>query len=832
MAWYNPFSWDDDDEPKAPKKTIIRDDNYVGKVQGNLLDAYQNTSYNLKLYMIPAKTPSGGGWMHGAMAAHPSETVVIAQTSVTGVQIDNLDLSFVQSPQSGGSFAVRAAFTLIQPGAADLLDQIQAAKSYLGHYMYADVPMFLAIEFKGYEEDITDEDAGGAPAHITGPFIYQLKVAKVAINIDDTGSQYEFECPIGNSEAYADFNFKLPKDMYVQGDTIEELTEHLQKNLKKFKEDNLLEEEYHDEILFDLSQLKNALGNDTSIVSGSNRARRKDAEQVNRLMNAESQGVKTKEEFEKALEDNPDSLDGGVTVESAGYGTAQQINMKEGTSMNQFFTTALVMSDKFLDMTSRKKSFRDPVIDEEGFDLKQAFVKWYRIESDIEYLEFDTRRNQYAKRITYKVFLYDIRNDKQNLSQAEEQLEEDQVTHIIRTMNIIKAYNYLYTGLNDQVLNADIQFNAGIVLLSPPGAGYLGDLSTNSNKTGANVNKNSDPNGADRKADIADKQDAFLKKLGADDPFNRKLQKDLQMSDKEYKEFVTDKAKRPQREKTAKVLAEIDYDGTQPKADTDGYKPEASEYIYSADIIDDEGGSKDIVIGNIKSYQQNQNNLNKVRIASGALSPEPINKRMYGPSIISTSGDTSDGTNAATLFGYMYQNVNDKSILMDLGLKVRGDPYYLGSPTSYAEALKGKKIMTALEEYDLRGENKVRGMDYKTGDQNYFLFTMQTPRVRDPNIDDEDENTGYLKKMDTAYFISGIYMIIATTCSFQSGMFTVNMDKAPKQTSLPLSKFKLTNVDYGDGDDFDPAAEADAYNAEQTRRKAEEREAAQTGGNG
>ena len=45
MVW--PFS-KKEDEPKAPKKTIIRDDNYVGKVQGNLLDAYQNTSYNLK----------------------------------------------------------------------------------------------------------------------------------------------------------------------------------------------------------------------------------------------------------------------------------------------------------------------------------------------------------------------------------------------------------------------------------------------------------------------------------------------------------------------------------------------------------------------------------------------------------------------------------------------------------------------------------------------------------------------------------------------------------------------------------------------------------------
>lgn len=823
------------DEPKdAPKKVPHTFNNYVGNVQGNLLDAYQNTSYNLKLYMIPAKTPNGGGWMHGATAANPNETVVIAQTSVTGVQIDNLDLSFTQNPKTGGAFAIRAAFTLIQPGAADLLDQIQAAKSYLGHYMYADVPLFLAIEFKGYEDNIEDEDDGGAPTHITGPFIYQLKIAKVAISIDDTGSMYEFECPIGSSEAYADFNFKLPKDMYVQGDTIEELTTHLQENLKKFKEDNLLEEEYHDEILFDLSQLKNELGNDTSIVSGSNRARRKDAEQVNRLMNAESQGVKTKEEFEKALEDNPDSLDGGITIESAGFGTAQQINMKEGTSMNQFFTTALVMSDKFLDMTSRKKTFRDPVIDEEGFDLNQAFVKWYRIESDIEYLEFDTRRNQYAKRITYKVFLYDIRNDKQNLSQAEEKLDDQQVTHVIKTMNIIKAYNYLYTGLNDQILNADIQFNAGQVLLAPPGAGYMGDLSTNSNSTGGNIDKNSDPTGTDTKADIATKQDAFLKKLGGDDPFNRKLQKDLQMSDEDYKEFATGKAKKSQRLKTAKAMAHIDYQGTQQKADTEGYKPEASSYIYSADIIDDEGGSE-IVIGNIQAYAQKQNNLNKIRIASGAMNPEPVSSRMYGPSVVSTSGDTSDGTNAATLFGYMYQNVNDKSILIDLGLKVRGDPYYLGSPTSYAEASKGKKIMTALEEYDLREKSKLLGMVYEAGDQNYFLFTMQTPRVRDPNIDDEDENTGYMSQAQTAFFISGIYMLVATTCSFQSGMFTVSMDKAPKLTSLPLSKFKLTDVNYGDGDggdDFDPAAEADAYNAEQTRLEAERRALAQGGGNG
>ena len=74
---------------------------------------------------------------------------------------------------------------------------------------------------------------------------------------------------------------------------------------------------------------------------------------------------------------------------------------------------------------------------------------------------------------------------------------------------------------------------------------------------------------------------------------------------------------------------------------------------------------------------------------------------------------------------------------------------------------------------------------------------MQTPRVRDPNYDDEDENSGYMKRAGTAFFISGIYRIVSVTCSFGGGEFKVEFEKAPKETSLALSKFDLTAVDYG-----------------------------------
>jgi hypothetical protein len=81
------------------------------------------------------------------------------------------------------------------------------------------------------------------------------------------------------------------------------------------------------------------------------------------------------------------------------------------------------------------------------------------------------------------------------------------------------------------------------------------------------------------------------------------------------------------------------------------------------------------------------------------------------------------------------------------------------------------------------------------GNDNYFLFTMQTPRVIDPDVDDEDNNTGYMSQKGTSYFISGVYQIMGVTANFNGGMFDLDLN-AKKQTALDLSKYDLVNVDY------------------------------------
>ena len=785
---------------------------YLDAVMGNILDHYENTSYNLKLYMIGEEE-----WLRGQYAAEPGRTVVLAQTGVTGVQIDNLNIEIVGSPKTGNALAVNTSFQLFQPGAADLLDQIQAAKLALGHeYMWADVPLFLAIEFKGYEASVEDDiDDQGKPVQsfddvlspIGGPFIYKLVLAKVGISIDSTGSTYDFECPVGSQVAYSDEYFKLPKDLKVQGNDIEELTIDLQDQLKNFREENLKAEGIHDEIVFDLSQVKEQLDSLTVTRAGANAA-----EEVNRLINSQEKGVKSLDDYKKALEDDPESFDGGVEAGTTIFGN-QNINMKEGTDLNQFFTTLFVMCDSFLDKSSRKKVFNDPVVNEDGFDLAQTFTKWYKIEASISHeldatgaAVFDTKRNKYPKKIIFKPIIYDKADMPE--AAAQENLNKDQTTKRVREMNIKKAYNYLYTGLNDQVLSADISYDAGQLLLAVPNGGTMGDMSTNANSPTMNQDATTDYDGKDRDAEIAAKvQDPSGVKAALSDPsFSARVQTELGLTSGEYADIMKDDARKNDLaetilyvnnqgsdplgyRKTQQGNEDFPMEGGVPNPQAQKYKPEASGYLYGADLLESYGGSQ-TVIGELSGAQALQQLKNSANRTKEDIDTTPRSKYSYSRSIVATSNQTNDGTASATLFGYMYQNVNDASILVDLNLKVRGDPWYLGKPMTYAEAraLRNPGNVGAVkEESKSTDEYAVFG-----GSDNYFLFTMQTPRVRDPNMDDEDENTGYMTRQGTAFFISGVYAIYGLQASFSGGLFEIEMTKAPKQTSLSLSKIDIT----------------------------------------
>ena len=825
----------DDKSQSAPKL----EDKFLNTVFGNVLDEAVNTSYNLKLYMIKDRTSGGGGYVNGAKAAKPEETVVIAQTGVTGVQMDGLTLDFVKD--KGNHFAVAANFTLIQPGAADLLDQIQAAKVHLGIEagMYADVPLFLEINFKGYASSLDEEDGAGEPIHVCGPFIYKLTLAKISIAIDDKGSEYEVMCTVGTSNATVDNYFRIPMDTSVSGSTITELVDELQANIKRFREENLTDNDVQDEIEFDIDQLIQTLGDETIVYDI---ASQKAAEQVNRLMNAESQGITTKEDFEKALEDDPDSLDGGASV-NAGIFRNNRINFKEGTDINKFFTTILVMNKKFLEKVNRKINLDDPDMSEDNYDLKKAYTKWYKIEAEMEYLDYDTSRNKYAQKVTYQPMMYDTANELTMTSSVEAQPGGDnvksRVKEINESKNLLKAYHYLYTGLNDQILNADIKFDAGQILLLAPGGGKMGDMSTNPNSTAPTAEEAADDKAKNEKAEREGKQldVSGVKQALKNDPSLRQrlkdkgvaTQEDLDRMDNDDKlagdfaktaVYLANNGKDPLGfkdqlvGKDASSNSPTESDDQRSGGGIKTYKPEPSGFLYASDILADAGGIEN-VIGENQSLTTLRQAANKSPSAEDE-DTSPITKTESSKSIVTDGSATNDGTSSATLFGYMFNNVQDAAILVNMDIGLKGDPWYLGEPTTYEEARVGRTYTGSLEKAN---RSKPEGVSYDF-DDNYFLFTMQTPRVRDPDIDEEDNNTGYMDKAGTSYFISGVYMISRVSTVFNGGMFTCDVT-GHKQTGLSLAHL-MEDISKEGGPAAQEKAEAEAERKAQEEAKINE----------
>ena len=776
---------------------------YIDPVLGtpiipNILDDFDNVSYNLKLYMIPFEY-----WKNNKKTAPPAETIVIAQTSVTGVQIDNLTLDFVMDKQGLGT-SVSASFQLIQPGAADLLDQIMAARMATGHNMYSDAPVFLEIVFQGYTSDIDDPEGGGVPTTISGPYRYKLHLTTIEISIDSTGSVYDVSAAVGSSVAHTDEYFKIPKDMSLRGRNIEDFVMDLQNKLKQYREENLPEEMVHDIIEFDMSQVKQVLGDlDLSYQAAEN------AEQINRLINAQQMGISTREEFEKILEDDPTSLDGGVTADR-NFLRQSVINMTEKSSLQQFFTTLLSMNDSFLDKVSRKKVFNDPEIDQNGLDLNKTFTKWYKLEASVVYQDYDIRRNRYAKKIVWKPVIYNTASENNIVSLAETDLSEDNVTNRVQDLGIMKAYHYLFTGINDQILKADISYKNGHTLLMAPKGGKMGNFSSNDNPMSPSIKQSADLSGktANAKIDAKTKERSIASiaediandpgsindlaaRLGKDDEWVKEVANNAERRNRLAQAIVYLNSE-GQNPLTTYNTAQYGGDGTTPMSILEtqsrigqlvAYRPEPSGFTYAVDLLDDIGGSETVIGSTVAASSEREAWKVLTEAAKETIDTNGKSRVDYSTHVVPQGASTEDGSYSATLFGYMYNNANHADILVNLNLQIRGDPWYLGKP----DTNDGDNVDKPASEMEDSSDP-----DYIVNEQsdNYYLFNMQTPRVIDPDLDDEDFNTGYMSRTGTSFFISGVYAIYAYSTNFSSGMFDVEFTKSPKLTSLSLAKYK------------------------------------------
>ena len=785
---------------------------YLRRTYSNILDEYASSTYNAKLYIINGGNQAGEaaqsaesarqnvgapGNSNSALTADPNETVVLAQTGVTaGNTIESIVI-----PTIAGEAAQMFEVTIRQPNRADFLDQIILARSFLNLEGQENPLLYLEISFLGYEveEDLlSGTDTGGQIADIIGPYRWKLSLAELDASMDSAGATYTLKMNPEEKEAFTNRRYRLNQNITAKGKTISEMVKSVEDGLNKFFQSNN-DKQVKDVIEFDLSGLIKADAN----TSDPNKVLIEDENLIlpdvntgdvaKAPLNKADAGADTTSE--QRIDDSQDTQ--GDNNELANEDITNIINFQPGESIEDIIHKVLAMNPEARSRFSRKEDPDD--IEDQACRKDQAFVQRLKINAGVENLGFDKRTNMSAYKIIYRPVLYRTASSAQFVvpEENEDLTPEDvqsRLQQLIGSGNIRKGYQYLFTGMNDQIMDLDITYNNALPAIMTPRRGLVGtaDAAAAKEKTD-NVTKDEDTT-VGGLLDSLSKGFEALAKDTISNLFNgefsgiqggldslvstltdqgfsstqlAQLEQAIQSgAQSELNQFLDTVDSATLRNLATNLLIN-------PSNPTSGeppnYSPEQSGYQYSEDFfaVNQTNG---IDVGDLQSLGF----ISDIQRSKSTL--ETLTKETDTPIVNPVEGVTVDLTKAQsnTIFGQLVDQSKASVFLQEINMTIRGDPWYLGYDTSQGQNNNSQAGQSSSDSF----ESSQPDYGYFGGDDNYFFLEIAAPRPWDFDYRDEDSllNSGYWMNTNTSYAFTGVYVYKEIVHTFQNGLYTININ--------------------------------------------------------
>lgn len=132
-----------------------------------------------------------------------------------------------------------------------------------------------------------------------------------------------------------------------------------------------------------------------------------------------------------------------LKVESINAGTTIESVISRVIRNSEYILSQLVVPEDFGDGIDSLKKYQDA-----KKAIENEPLWWFRIVPELTLKEYDPIRKVFARKITYHVIAYQVKNLKVDFGPR------------AKASKPVKAYNYIYTGKNTDIINFDIQFNA------------------------------------------------------------------------------------------------------------------------------------------------------------------------------------------------------------------------------------------------------------------------------------------------------------------------------------------------------------------------------------
>jgi len=708
--------------------------NLVLKIQPNILDNYDAATYHWKLFITDPDSSSSGEIFNVA------NQTIIAETSVTDLTIDKVEIRGVTTPsvETGTGVSTNVKFEITEPAGAGLVDRMFYQSIALGIGNWAVMPVYLQLQFKNRNPGTSDPDEGSLGSLASLRWIWTLKLTRIKAQVSTVGTRYEFEAIIYNEFVQSNAIFTLQQNTVLNDvDTFLKAMSELQ---DKLNSDQLLKLVDNYSIPDSFKIIVDPKIADYKITPIDNNT-------------------------------NPTRNGNYVKLEN------KDASFPSGTSIDKVIDSLLAQTGEY-----QKSMLNAPTPGSDGKPITQEvsqMKQFWRIITETRPLQFDPRRQDVAKEFTIFVVEYDIGILDANVFQTSAPpltlaAERKRLATYIKKSILKKKYNYIFTGLNDQILNFDLTINNAFAnsqarfggIYQNPAMSDKGPVThehaadeakvTNALSAAISLQNNAKTaNTAAAQTALTDARTAITTSTLSDATKQRYLLLLEKSKPESRMNFLSEVQKRGGINNDGTLSGERAKAVNLAKPITEKITQEQFNFISDVDI--ESQAAKSAYTRLMESSQGKLRPIARI---------ESMQDRQVGLGVESSSN--SGIQKLSNMFSVALHSGLDSSF-QRIRMTIKGDPFWLfPQPVEHANAKIFNSLKSPTEAIDWIKSAHFRAVDSVNyyGTDNFLIIRFRTPRIFniEENPDTSDPNT------DIETF-SGIYKVVEVTSKFGVGKF-------------------------------------------------------------
>lgn len=377
--------------------------------QPNPLSSFDQVAYHFRLYTASQANGSG-------------TQIVLAETGVTGYNIRDVEIKSIVGPNftTRATNATEFTITITEPVGTSFLDALYLAATKNMIENYSKYVYYLELSFKGYNRDGSINTNLMSGASSGGTWVWPVQITFIDVQLDTGGGTYTIKA-VAYYESIFDPNEELTtkETITVQAETVGEFFEQLGTIMTQKTVTN------NGSNLFTFAFKLHAGPDGTDPASF--KLVPKDAEKSNPAIRAYK-------------EDGSHLVTGQIIM---------------GTPIPDIVDAVFANSEEAQAMARNGKSSGDASSLSAG-ETRERIV--YRVYPDAQITGFDSISKKYKKMVTYHIHPYITTKPVLEASETSSNSQQ-QLNAMIQRKGLVKKYDYLYTGLNTEVLQFDLRYN-------------------------------------------------------------------------------------------------------------------------------------------------------------------------------------------------------------------------------------------------------------------------------------------------------------------------------------------------------------------------------------